>query len=182
MYTPRSTLCEINSAITKQLADQYRSLMTGIDLLRLKPLALFGDWVAEMEDRGVMGTPDVCFTVDGKAWAWSKPGTGEAAQELSIRAGNLPVNLIQRAYYNGEYVHLPNSVPLLSRAFSFLSRAFLFATNRLIVSHHTNRTRQLRTTRSKGAACDCAASRWDRHCICFYSSATRCFCNTGVQD
>ena len=52
------------------------------------------------------GTPDVCFIIDGKAWQWSKPGSGMTAQQLAAtvaaHAGlGHNVNLVQRAHHNG---------------------------------------------------------------------------------
>jgi len=106
MNVPRSTLCEIHTATVAALYLAYRLLTSTIDFRRVKPM--FRDWIASMAQDGISGTPDVCFIMDGKAWQWSKPGSGMAAEELAAKVAahagqGYNVNLVQRAYYNGNY-------------------------------------------------------------------------------
>ena len=101
------------TATTVALKAAYGVVVNNIDLVRIVPLV--ETWIAESEAyRDNVGTPDVLFAVDGKAWEWNRPGCGEGAQLLmvAVLAATglaLNMNLIQRAYYNGTVPAMPLS-------------------------------------------------------------------------
>jgi hypothetical protein len=48
-------------------------------------------------------SPDVLFFSNGKPWKMAKSGNGDAADALIRAAGGDQVNLVQQAFYNGQY-------------------------------------------------------------------------------
>ena len=116
--TPRSTLNAICEGAVKTVKTHHGVVVNNLDCARIVPLL---EWCDAVEDRreGMdlgRGTRHALFSVDGKAWEWSRPGEGKAAFDLAMKASialGLPlhVNLIQRGKYLAPPLPLPSHLP-----------------------------------------------------------------------
>lgn len=111
MQIPRSTVCGVYTSTVTQIKGMYGIVVGNLDFARVVPQ--LEDWAATVHarregmDKG-LGTRNALYAVDGKAWQWMRPGEGQAAWDLAMKAAvaqgqPLSVNLVQRAYYNGNY-------------------------------------------------------------------------------
>ena len=119
MQIPRSTLNAIYKGTIKTVKTHYGVVVNNLDYTRIVPL--LDEWCDTVEDRreGMdlgRGTRHALFSVDGKAWEWSRPGEGKAAFDLAMKASialGLPlhINLIQRGKHLASPLPLPSHLP-----------------------------------------------------------------------